>query len=46
MVVLQGMSPEDAPAKVAKKEQELLDDFFTIKFNIGGVFKIFSYINN
>ena len=28
MVVLQGMSPEDALAKVAKKEQELLDDFF------------------
>ena len=28
MVVLQGMSPEDALAKVAKKEQELLDEFF------------------
>jgi multiple sugar transport system substrate-binding protein len=28
MVVLQDMSPEDALAKVAKKEQELLDDFF------------------
>jgi multiple sugar transport system substrate-binding protein len=28
MVVLQGMSPEDALAKVAKKEQELFDDFF------------------
>ena len=28
MVVLQSMSPEDALAKVAKKEQELLDDFF------------------
>ena len=28
MVVLQGMSPKDALAKVAKKEQELLDDFF------------------
>ena len=28
IVVLQGMSPEDALAKVAKKEQELLDDFF------------------
>ena len=28
MVVLQGMSPEDALTKVAKKEQELLDDFF------------------
>ena len=28
MVVLQGVSPKDAIAKVAKKEQELLDDFF------------------
>ena len=28
MVVLQGMSPEDALAKVAKNEQELFDDFF------------------
>ena len=28
MVVLQGMSPEDALAKVVKKEQELFDDFF------------------
>ncbi len=28
MVVLQDMSPEDALAKVSKKEQELLDDFF------------------
>ena len=28
MVVLKDMSPEDALAKVAKKEQELFDDFF------------------
>ena len=28
MVVLKDMSPEDALAKVSKKEQELLDDFF------------------
>ena len=28
MVVLQDVSPEDALAKVVKKEQELFDDFF------------------
>ena len=28
MVVLKGMSPKDALAKVAKDEQEVLDEFF------------------
>ena len=28
MVVLKGVAPADAIAKVAKKEQELLDEFF------------------
>jgi len=28
MVVLKGMSPKDALAKVAEDEQEVLDEFF------------------